>query len=693
MNYLNERKIPFYYLYDTVGSAIYNEITELEEYYPFKKEEEILKENIDQILSFKDDLKTEKITLVEFGAGYSLKTDIVITKLLEKFSEVDFVAIDVSESACIYTKEMYKGRKGLTVKPFVGTYDQYFEAKRSYKNRVIYLWLGSSIGNMTKPDRIEFLSKASQLMTYRDFFLVGFDSNYKDPKIIKLAYDDPKGVTARFILNILSHLKNKYLLLINEEDFVYEPVWNQEETRVEMYLKCIRDTVIKSNESQESNDQILIREEEKIFVEYSHKFSKEQVERDAEASDLMISDFWYTKDKYFMFGLFLKSLSPLQKFSDMLFRDIIGYENLKLQPISLRNSFTFYLGHFYAFYDIKVFNLPTDSEYFDLFERGRDPMVDDPEKCHRHSKVQQVSSYPPHTEILEYIQVIRKKISEHIWTRGFTSNLLTGVEHEMMHQETLLYMIRMSDFPLEITNLNPKFVVEKKIIEIPQRTFERGSNETFVWDNEAPANSITVKAFKVDNLPITWEEFLPFMKANISILPKVVNLNEKFQVRISNVNWVDLDQVRNLPAWVSLEVAKKYVEWLNEQGQKCRLMTEDEYDSMATKLNSTTKGNVGFKNLHATPVGFYGDYSEDGVCELMGNGWELTGTKFRPFQGFEPMSIYSEYSADFFTDQHFVLKGAGPFTNFSLCRKSFRNWFQYNYEYQSSKFRLVYDLE
>jgi dimethylhistidine N-methyltransferase len=462
MNYLNERKIPFYYLYDTVGSAIYNEITELEEYYPFKKEEEILKENIDQILSFKDDLKTEKITLVEFGAGYSLKTDIVITKLLEKFSEVDFVAIDVSESACIYTKEMYKGRKGLTVKPFVGTYDQYFEAKRSYKNRVIYLWLGSSIGNMTKPDRIEFLSKASQLMTYRDFFLVGFDSNYKDPKIIKLAYDDPKGVTARFILNILSHLKNKYLLLINEEDFVYEPVWNQEETRVEMYLKCIRDTVIKSNESQESNDQILIREDEKIFVEYSHKFSKEQVERDAEASDLMISDFWYTKDKYFMFGLFLKSLSPLQKFSDMLFRDIIGYENLKLQPISLRNSFTFYLGHFYAFYDIKVFNLPTDSEYFDLFERGRDPMVDDPEKCHRHSKVQQVSSYPPHTEILEYIQVIRKKISEHIWTRGFTSNLLTGVEHEMMHQETLLYMIRMSDFPLEITNLNPKFVVEKK---------------------------------------------------------------------------------------------------------------------------------------------------------------------------------------------------------------------------------------
>jgi dimethylhistidine N-methyltransferase len=690
MQYLNERKIPFYYLYDTVGSAIFNEITQLDEYYPFKKEEEIIKENIDKILSFKDDLKNEKITLVEFGAGYSLKTDIVLTKLLEKFSIVEFVAIDVSESACIYTQEMYKDRKGLTVKPFVGTYDQYFEAKKSYKNRVIYMWLGSSVGNLTKSERMEFFSKTSQLMTYRDFFLVGFDSNYKDSKIIKLAYDDPKGLTARFILNILTHLKNKYSLLLDEQDFVYAPIWNQDETRVEMYIKTVRDTMIKS---RESNEEIIIKKEEKIFVEYSHKFSREQVEKETDSSDLFISDFWFTKDKYFMFCLLLKSLNPLQKFSDILFRDVIGYDNLKMQPIPLRNTFTFYLGHFYAFYDIKVFNLPTDSEYFDLFERGRDPFVDEPEKCHRHSNVVEVSRYPPYKEILEYIERIRKKIKEHIMTRGFTFNMLTGVEHEMMHQETLTYMIRMANFSLQVTNLNPNFVVEKKIIQIPQRTFERGSNETFVWDNESPAHIITVKAFKVDNLPITWAEFMPFLKDNIAILSKVLNLNENFQVRISNSTWVDFEKAKNLPAWVSLEIAMKYVSWVNQQGTKCRLMTEDEYDSMATKLSSLTKGNVGFKNLHATPVGLYEDYSDDGVCELMGNGWELTETYFRPFKGFEPMSIYSEYSCDFFSDQHFVLKGAGPFTNTCLCRKSFRNWFQYNYEYQSSKFRLVYDLE
>ncbi len=91
MNYIFERKIPFYYLYDTKGSEIYNEITELSEYYPYKKEEEILKSHVDQILTFKDDLKTEKITLVEFGAGYSLKTEIIIAKLLEKYSSVQLV--------------------------------------------------------------------------------------------------------------------------------------------------------------------------------------------------------------------------------------------------------------------------------------------------------------------------------------------------------------------------------------------------------------------------------------------------------------------------------------------------------------------------------------------------------------------------------------------------------------------------
>ena len=120
-------------------------------------------------------------------------------------------------------------------------------------------------------------------------------------------------------------------------------------------------------------------------------------------------------------------------------------------------------------------------------------------------------------------------------------------------------------------------------------------------------------------------------------------------------------------------------------------MSENEFDSLALTLKSTKLGNSDFLHYHAMPVGFYNDYSEDGVGELFGNGWELTSTKFRPFPGFKSMEIYSEYSSDFFTDNHYIIKGASPFTRSCLCRKSFRNWYQYNYPYHTSKFRLVYD--
>jgi formylglycine-generating enzyme required for sulfatase activity len=200
----------------------------------------------------------------------------------------------------------------------------------------------------------------------------------------------------------------------------------------------------------------------------------------------------------------------------------------------------------------------------------------------------------------------------------------------------------------------------------------------------------------VDSLPITWNEMLEFIKENPrNVIEKMINIrlldNNQVELRVSESIWSGLETSGDTPALVSLEVAKLFVHWKNEKGIKCRIMTEEEYDSMASALKDTNKGNIDFKNYHTTPVGFYDDYSDDGVGELIGNGWELTVSPFRPFEGFKAMDIYKEYSADFFTDNHYVLKGASPFTSASLCRKSFRNWYQFNYVYHISKFRLVYD--
>ena len=690
MNYIINRHIPFYYLYDTRGSEIYNEITQQEQYYPYRKEEEILINYASDIVDIKDDLYVDGITLVEFGAGYSLKTKIIIKELLIKYSKVTFVPIDVSESACEFSFEKYSSIPNLKVEPYVGTYDMYLAENISYPSRVIYLWLGSSIGNLPEDERLLFLDKLSIIMTFRDFLLIGFDTVYKDKSIIYKAYNDDNGVTDKFIMNILKHIKTKYNLEINEEDFKYEGIWNAELSRMEMYVKCINDTLVQGKNDKDENVTELIKSGERILIEYSHKFSTELTEKMAEKTNLIQAKIWFTSDKFFMFGMFLKNLKTQWERTDHIFKEIIGYENLQRQPIDLRNNFFFYLGHIYTFYDIKVFGLNPDERFFQLFERGRDPCVDNPESCHKHSSITNVN-YPSYSEVLKYNSDLRERVLKFIKENGYTYNLMCSIEHEIMHQETLMYMVRFFNSELPISLPENYSTREKKLVKIPSRKIKQGTNETFVWDNESPEHMIEVEGFKVESLPVTWGEMDEFIRENVErLMPKLINLNTKFEIRISNNQWIEFSRGKDLPAWVSLEVARLYVDWKNTRGEKCRIMTENEYDSMISAQKYFKKGNVNFKNYHAVPVGFYEDYSEDGVGELMGNGWELTSTLLRPFDGFKPMEIYKAYSQDFFTDNHFVLKGASPFTGDTLCRPSFRNWYQHNYLFQTSKFRLIY---
>jgi len=685
MNYLKERKIPFFYLYDEKGSYLYNEITKLSEYYPYRKEEELLSLYVSEIVQIDDDQFTEGITLVELGAGYSTKTEVILKSLLSKYKKVTYVPIDVSESACKISEQKYRNIQGLEILPYVGTYDAYLDTNNIYNNRTMYLWLGSSIGNLNESDQISILSRIQGVMTYRDFLLMGMDTVYKDKSIFEKAYNDEKGVTAEFILNILTHLKKKYHLEFKEENFVYKPIWNEDFNRVEMYLECIKDTTVIDTNNREENE---IKQGEKIFVEYSHKFSVANVEKLAESSNLVLNRVWMTKDRYFMMAKLIKSVKPLWDFTAHIFDNIIKEKNLLQQPISLRNPLIFYFGHIYTFYDIKIFSLEKENKFFELFERGRDPLVDDPDTCHVHSD--HMVEYPEYEEIKSNNNLIKKKVLELISQKGYTYNIMVAIEHEMMHQETLLYMLRQGDFILPISLREKLYTPPKKsIVSIPKRKLIQGTNETFSWDNESPEHMIDVENFKVDNLPVTWEEMRPFIEENDHLLNKIININKNFEIRISSSQWIDYNKGRSLPAWVNLDIAQLYVEWINSKGNKCRLMKEEEFDSLVSTLKSTTKGNTNFKNFHATPVGLYDDQSEDGVYELMGNGWELTSSLFRAFNGFKKMEIYPEYSSDFFTDLHFVVKGAGPFTN--LCRKSFRNWYQHNYQYHTSKFRLVHD--
>ena len=101
-------------------------------------------------------------------------------------------------------------------------------------------------------------------------------------------------------------------------------------------------------------------------------------------------------------------------------------------------------------------------------------------------------------------------------------------------------------------------------------------------------------------------------------------------------------------------------------------------------------GNFDFAEWSCVSVGSYPQSGGPfGVFDLIGNGWEWTASPFAPFPGFTPHPAYPEYSADFFDGQHFVLKGASCFTERRLQRRSFRNWFFWNYPYMYATFRCV----
>jgi iron(II)-dependent oxidoreductase len=425
--------------------------------------------------------------------------------------------------------------------------------------------------------------------------------------------------------------------------------------------------------------------------------------------------------------------------TDNLF-GLLKPEALFARPIILRHPFIFYLGHLPAF----AWNQACrgllgrssfENGFDDIFSRGIDPDVDTG-TCHSHPDIPQ--SWPDLAEVLDYRDRVRAALFESLdFARSYRVNGINGhgrifsmvLEHELMHQETLLYMVQ--ELPLEL-KIRPEQIPEysprrgevTKAVRIPAGPATLGANAgsvEFGWDNEFQEQTVEMPSFKMDSTPVTNGQFLDFVESgayeDVHYWSKedwAWKLKEdmhhpRFWIQ-SDGEWIyralfdllPLSEVWDWPVYVSLAEAKAYARW-----KRKRIPTEAEFHRAA--FYNPTRGQISFPWGEDGPSSEHGNFdfsrwspapvgsspkgiSPWGIHELVGNGWEWTETPFQPFAGFVPMQSYPEYSADFFDGKHYVLKGASWATPAELVRPSFRNWYQAHYPYVFAKFRCVSDL-
>ncbi|WWC68052.1 uncharacterized protein I206_101971 [Kwoniella pini CBS 10737] len=656
------------------------------------------------------------------------------------------------------------------------------------KTRPLHMvFLGSSLGNFDRESAIPFLK--SLPLKAGDTLLLGLDGRptpgHEGKRKIEVAYNDPAGHTKRFEEHGWDVVKAELGLdESNEVEFVGR--YNEVLGRHEAYFRSIDKQTI---HLPCSNEDITLEEGELLNIEWSYKYSLSEALNLFSKANLRVINTWKAPDSEYRLWLLERPqvIFPtpasialkddrmvlerveaagdqvaravgvpkwndwldLWQFWDHITLQMIPKEMLHKKPIDLRHICLFYLGHIPTFLDIHLTRLTkgshTEPEYFKtIFERGIDPDVDDPTKCHDHSEVpMSEEDWPSLPEILSFRDRVRLRLKgiydslstgQKQFTRHTGRVLFMTYEHEAMHAETLLYMLAQSDLTRPPTAVStPQWEIlakewnsnnqENKLltfeggqIELGHRdlesedenhlTGETWENHEFGWDNEHPNIIKKVKSFKIDSLTITNQDYLNYLKS----IDKYSNLTKD----LAPASWVLNEQtneweIRSLYGSLSFDIAGKWplmaskIEIENYANWKGgRLPKEEELKFLWTsEIGPKTIGegiNTGIKNWHPIPpTNTFKDNSGNLIYGNNGGVWEWTNTPFDELNknenGFIPSILYPGYSKDFFDEKHFIVLGGSFVTIPSISsRKSFRNWYQSNYKFSFIGGRVAYDF-
>ncbi|TIA99977.1 hypothetical protein E3P84_01859 [Wallemia ichthyophaga] len=628
------------------------------------------------------------------------------------------------------------------------------------RNPLSFWHLGSSIGNFDRNSAVSFLQTVREsLRPGFDTLLVGLDKR-NEKNMVKRAYDDEFGVTKRFILNGLSHA-SRILAPYNDNNdqllegkFEYVSVYDEDNGRHEAYYKAKEaltitiPTINAFNELTDTVKQVQIQKDELLNVEWSYKYSDEEAISLFRAAGLRATYKW--SDSNDMYGLWLverpsfnllppnlpswanttrQSLQGVPLVSDWIemwkcwdcIMGMVPDEMLHRKPIDLRHIVLFYFGHIPAFLDIYIsnhFDTPlTNARFKDIFERGIDPSMDDPNVCHDHSLVpEKEEDWPTLAQVLEFDVRTRQRLLNiyadldlgkvHL-DRRLSRVLHMTYEHMIMHGETLLYMLiqkcedinppsgfSVPDWQALATMWNGKKgeeALSNNILHFPAQTVTLGHDDAesgdkdqnlandqpetheYGWDCEHAATLSHVGAFRVDALPIRNGEFREWLERTHSThMPASWAVRDGSTKVRTLYGLVEFDVAQHWPVQDSLEWLERYA---HDKGG--RIPNEPELKVLSSvTANDHPAANVSFGNWHPVPPAppsRVGKGHNGGV-------WEWSSNPFDKLEGYEPSKLYPGYSNDFFDGAHYTVSGASYASAGRIAeRASFRNWYQKPY--------------
>ena len=288
------KNIPSKYFYDARGSELFAQICDLPEYYPTRTEHALLRSVADRIVAL-----TAPTDLVELGSGDARKTRALLDAVDANGRDTRYVPIDVGEDMLRNTAaSLLKDYPWLAVHGIVGDYERHL-GKIPAGKRKLFLFLGSTIGNLNPSYTRVFLRNLASQIGPDDYFLLGTDL-VKPRAVLEAAYNDSAGVTAAFNLNMLNVLNRELDADFDLDDFEHVAFWKARASRVEIQLRALRALTVRVGQLGRSFD---FAQGESMQTEISRKYTEASVAKMLEAAGLKLLHWFPSENDYFALSL------------------------------------------------------------------------------------------------------------------------------------------------------------------------------------------------------------------------------------------------------------------------------------------------------------------------------------------------------------------------------------------------------